>query len=125
MTSEERKAWLRSLKVGDLVASKFDGATDEQVSVERVSTLTDTIIETVDYVNNRRESRYRRGTGHQTLRYGSHELHPVTDSVMELTDRMMLKRAWSDWQYKKKLPITTVRKLLAILTEAEQGKENQ
>lgn len=127
MTSEERKAWLRSLKVGDLVASKWDGASDAQTCVERVELLTATIIQTVHYVNKRRELRYRRGTGKETGKYARAELHPVTDTVMEICDRELLQRAWSDWQNRKELPITTVRKLLSLLTEAEReaGKENQ
>ena len=127
MTSEERKAWLRSLKVGDLVESKWPDASAEQATVERVAEITETIIETAYRLNERAVNRYRRNTGRETGKFGRGELHPVTEAAMDKSDRLLLSQMVSDWNCRNKFSITTVRKLLSLLTEAEReaGKENQ
>lgn len=123
MTSEERRAWLSGLKMGSPVAivnNRFGPPV-----ITQVTRITKTQISV-----KHRPTKFRKCDGSAIGDNGSYnwpEIAPVTDEVQCLLDRyrlngLLLKaNSLSD-----NLPIATVRKLLAVLAEAEgeQGKEN-
>lgn len=125
MTSDERKAWLAQLKVGDeVVIQGYYGR-----ALRKVVKITPTQF----VVGN---SRFRRSNGLECgdKGYGRHHLVAPTDELreemIESLDRNTLSVSLDWWRTKvRDAPIATVRKLLAVLAEAEQeqqqGKENQ
>lgn len=123
MTSEERKAWLDGLKVGaevavqsrySLVALKVTRLTPTQFIVGKAS-------------------RFRRKDGWACGDYGNDShLIPLDDQLREkicdARDRNAFYMSLDWWRKQtRNLPIATVRKLLAVLAEAEgeEGKENK
>lgn len=119
MTSEERRAWLSKLKEGDevFVRRRSDCNTwmlrcDVELCNERYLVINGTC--------------YLRDHGGADR---SDFIAPVDDEeANDFYDRQVFGRVVEDfhnWKKHKKFPIATVRKILAVLAEAEQEtKEN-
>lgn len=118
MTSEERRAWLAALSVGDEVAVVGFSFHDQDL-ICKIERLTPT-----QFVLDETGIRFRREDGRgigQFSPYSFPRLHPVDDDIRETVDRRAFRTLIN-----QPLPIATVRKLLAVLAEAEkQGEENQ
>lgn len=118
MTSEERTAWLAGLKVGDEVADWCIGTPEKIADIETVTKITPKQIH-VGYCG---KNWKRSGID---VQYPNRMLIPVDHQMIERRDRLKLSRDLSEMSHQAyDLPITTVRKLLAVLAEAEQEKED-
>jgi ribosomal protein L24 len=120
MNYEERDKWLAAIKAGDEVAIK---AGRDNVRIATVTKVTETQIVIDRY-------RFRRDNGREKGKpsgwYGPDTIYPVDVKVRETVSRDRFRGRFSHYsKLAEELPISTVRKLLAILTEEEQGKENQ
>lgn len=120
MTSEERRAWLSQLKVGDEVAVDYGFG---NVRIESITRVTATQI-TAEGDKYRRSDGRKMGPREKWS--GRNEIRPIDSSVKDILDRERFSCKF--YEYRKladKLPIATVRKLLAVLAEAEgEGKES-
>lgn len=121
MTSEEMRAWLDGLKVGDEVAIRSGR---DNVRIAKVTHLTPTQV-VINCYRFRRDD--GRKLGKSTGWYGRDEIVPIDAKVCERIARDNFRAEFSYYsELSAKLPIATVRKLLAVLAEAEQeGKENK
>jgi hypothetical protein len=125
MTSEERRAWLDSLKVGDEVAVELRDDTPFYGGYHAY--LANVARRECGFIwTSERGLPFPTDTGFRKSECtGSrciYSLSPVTQVVAEYVIRHDLKLRMKEVE---KLPIATVRKLLAVLAEAEQeGKEN-
>lgn len=123
MTSEEQRAWLAGLSLGSPVAivnNRFGPPVVTQV----------TRVTATQIAVKHRPTKFRRHDGSAIGDNGSYnwpKLSPVTDEVKCILDRHRLQ----DFLQKAcvmnpTFPIATVRKLLAVLAEAEQqGEESK
>lgn len=124
MTSEERVAWLDSLKVGDEVAVELRDGTPIYGGYHAY--LTNVVRRECGFIwASERGLPFPTDTGlRKSDCTGSkciYSLSPVTQEVAEYVIRHDLKLRMREVE---NLPIATVRKLLAVLAEAEQeGKE--
>ena len=125
MTSEERRAWLDGLKVGDEVAVEMRD--DTPVYGGYHAYLTSVARRECGFIwASERGLPFPTDTGlRKSECTGSrciYSLSPVTQEVAEYVIRHDLKLRMKEVE---KLPIATVRKLLAVLAEVEQeGKED-
>lgn len=122
MNYEERKAWLEGLKEGDRVAVS-SGYGYRDYSIYKIDRLTKTQIVI-------RNNKYWRKDGRfvgSSSSYRTVELQPVTAKVVEAVDRGKFASVFYEYnKLAESLPISTVRKLLAVLDEGEQqGKEGE
>lgn len=121
MTDKERKAWLKSLKVGDEVAVWFHHG---RVHASSVTEATDDTL-TVDGSEFWRTGYAKRNPEFGTIRTSLAPLGYANEMQDVLSE---LEWAWKDFYLEVRrlhIPITTVRRILAELKAAgdEQGKE--
>lgn len=117
MMSDERRAWLAQLKVGDEVGiTGYSYHYGDQIDV--VERLTPS-----QFVLSGTNRRFRRSDGRligQTSPYSFPKIVPINDGIRETVDRRKFEAT-----IRKTLPIATVRKLLAVLAEAEQDGKGE
>ncbi len=124
MTDKERKAWLDGLMAEEVVAIK-SGGYDRTYRLSAIDKVTATQIVVGKY--RYRKSDGRAMGGNYSPYSGREEIVPVTDEVREKLDRAQFASAFYDYRkLSQELPITTVRRILAVLKEAnEEGKESK
>lgn len=141
MTSEERRAWLYSLKPGDKVQVLSSYSTKAEfatvVENEPGSRAWDVAVDDGRQHPGGHRAYFSRTGGGRSWPFGSpayigdiDRIFPADADTQEIIDRLRLMYAFNPNEMNRRDPyfdsdITTVRKLLAVLSEAEEGKEKE